>query len=196
MVNPVSERPLTPTGAGGATLGAVGIYLSLGVGLAILAFSAAAFIDQTPADDAESAAGGALSSAIALMPFVAAPILAVVAGVWAGLSTGSGARGALAGAVGSVVGVIVMMVLVAVGLGLGAAVGGAGDANVNVDEGTEANVNDLRATLGTFATVNGLAFLLAHAIIGGIAGAILGAIMPRIFPYGATDVDRRPLRTV
>lgn len=181
-------------GAGRAFGGVLGIFVSLGVGLAILAFLAAYGLAGAEDGTAttEDVGSGILALLVGVLPLFAALPLAVGAGGWAGYSTRSGGQGFLAGFLGSVVGTILMFVLIALGFALGGAAAGITPGDITAETGgldpTFAGV------FGYFATIAGLVYLLVVAIVGGLAGAFIGGMVPK---YGVDveehDVVRRPV---
>lgn len=194
-----NERTRWDIGTGRATGGVIGIFAALGLGLALLAFvSAYALPQETDANDAASAAGAIGSVLTGVLPFVAVPLVALLAGVWAGQATRSGGQGALAGALGTLIGTVLLFVLVGIGFALGAAAAGIDMADLNA-AGDNVNVGvpaGLTNTLQYLATVAGLTYLIANILTSALAAAIIGALLPQARGHVADDRDvaRGPAR--
>ena len=177
-------------GAGRAFGGVVGLFASLGVGLAILAFIAGFGLvgsaDGTA--DAQDAGTGALALLIGALPLLAAPALAVGAGGWSGYSTRSGGQGFVSGFLGAIVGTIVLFALVGIGFALGGAAAGLNGTDLQVTVGMDPGFANL---IAYFASIAGLVYLLVVAVCGGLAGAFIGGMVPR---YGVDVDDREVVR--
>lgn len=180
-------------GPGRAFGGVVGLFASLGVGLAIVAFIAGYGVGgvQDGIADAQDTGSGVLALLIGALPLLAAPALAVGAGGWAGYSTRSGGQGFLSGFLGGIVGTIVLFALVAIGFALGAASAGVTTTDLRFDVGMDPGFESL---LAYFASVGGLVYLLVVAICGGLAGAFIGGMVPKhAVDVEERDVVRRPV---
>lgn len=158
-----------------STLGVLGVYASLGVGLLILAFAAANGLKNVDLNDPNQANVAATAYLVGVLPLVGAPLLAAVGGMWAGTRTRLAGPGALAGALGAVLGVLVLGLLVAMGFSLGAQSAGVDLSKVAWPTGFYLRPG-WRTTLADVGTTAGFLFLVASAIIGGLAGATTGAL--------------------
>lgn len=184
---PVEERgvlPSRPTNWGvsdaldwiRAGLGVLGLFVALGVAVAILAFSAAYALKGVNLAD-PTQAGPALSGAtlVALLPLVAGPVLATMGGFWAGTRTRDGGQGALGGGVGALLGVLALAILSAIGFAIGANAANVNLANVVWPTGLYLRPG-WTTSLGYFGTSAGLLYLVACVLAAGIAGAIAGSL--------------------
>lgn len=178
-------------GAGRAFGGVLGLFASLGVGLAIVAFIAGYGVGgvQDGTANAQDAGSGVLALLVGALPLLAAPCLAVGAGGWAGYSTRSGGQGFLSGFLGAALGTIVLFGLVAVGFALGAAASGVTASDMTFDVGLDPSFAGLA---GYFASIAGLVYLLVVGICAGLAGAFIGAMVPKAAVDVEHDVVRRP----
>src|SRR5688500_16991394 len=79
-----------------SSLGILGLFGSLGLGLLIFAFSAAYGLQDVNLNDPTQANVAAMSYLVGVLPLVVAPILAAVGGLWAGTRTREGGSGFLA----------------------------------------------------------------------------------------------------
>lgn len=180
-------------GAGRATLGGIGLFTSLGIGLMFLGFLAAFGLRGVTTVQADDMVSGVTVLLVGLFPFFAAPILSLLAGAWCGTRTGGGGTGALAGAGSALLGTIVMFLLVAIGFVLGAAAAGVDTAAVQFPENV-AVPPGIASTLGYLASVSGVVYLLANIIIGAVAGSIAGALVHHGGYVQRREVARRPVR--
>jgi hypothetical protein len=173
-----------------SSLGVLGLFASLGVGLLILAFSAAYALKGVNLNDPNQANAAAAAYLVGLLPLVAAPILAAIGGLWAGTRTRDAGDGALAGALGAALGVLLLGLLTALGFSLGASA-----ANVDLSRIAWPAGFWLRpgwqATLADIGTRGGLLYLVASTLVGGLAGAITGALTRR-HAWGAYSPRNAP----
>lgn len=161
-----------------STLGVLGVFASLGVGLLVLAFAAANGLKNVNFNDPDQANLAATAYLVGVLPLVAAPILAAIGGMWAGTRTRHSGSGALAGALGAVLGVIVLGLLVALGFNMGAQSAGVDISRIAWPTGFYLRPG-WRTTLADIGTNAGLLYLITAAIIGGLAGAVTGALTAR-----------------
>lgn len=203
MTSPVPYRTGTlaaaPSPADGvdlkeAVLGNLGLWTALGLSLLILGFAAGIALDT--ADD-----GGAPSNAlagipallVALLPFVAAPVLALGTGAWSGHATRSPRLGAVGGALGGLLGPIILVLLAGLGLAFGA-----GAAGVDLDAARMpynlGNVGDWRDALGYLVSGAGILVLLASVVSGAVAGWVVGAMLEGRWARWRTHGDRPDAR--
>src|SRR5688500_11694320 len=84
-----------------SSLGVLGLFASLGIGLLLLAFWAAYALKDVNLNDPNQANAASAAYLVGLLPLVAAPILAAIGGLWAGTRTRLAGSGALAGALGA-----------------------------------------------------------------------------------------------
>lgn len=157
---------------GRATTGALGLFVSLGVGIALLAFVAAWGLQGLTQVE-----GAALVPifVVATVPLIAAPILSVLAGSWAGTRVKQGGQGALAGAGGAFIGTILMFVIVALGSYLGILAAGVDLAALTFPEGMAVSPQATEM-IGFLASAAGIMYLIANAVVGAVAGSIAGAL--------------------
>lgn len=204
MTAPAAYRPGTlstpPTPYDGvdlkdAVLGNLGMWLALGLSLLVLGFAAGVALDPVdPGDPPHTALYGVPALLVALLPFLASPVLALGTGAWSGHATRSGRLGAIAGATGGLIGPIILVLFAAIGLSLGA---GAADVNLDAAQmpyglGAVGDWNDALAYLLTGA---GLLVLLASAVSGATAGGIVGSLLDgRFRSWFGPRVDRPDTR--
>lgn len=179
-------------------LGTLGIFAILGVVLGVLGFAAAfaldnAAIELNDADGANTADDVAASAAllpailVSLLPFMAAPVLAIGCGAWAGHASRDGTLGAVAGGIGGLLGPILTLLLTGVGFALGA-----GAANLDLSQ--VGNIPGFGLAPGWGNTIPylftgaGLLWLMANTIGGALTGGLLGSILDR---HGAARETRR-----
>lgn len=161
-------------------LGTIGLFTILGVVLGILGFAAAFALDEARDDaaannDAEAAATALPAFLVSVLPFMAAPVLALGLGSWAGHASRDAGIGAMAGAIGSFVGPILMLLLTGVGFALGA-----GAANLDLSSLPSPVVGvgpGWGTTIPYLFTGGGLLWLLANTLAGGLSGGLLGGIL-------------------
>lgn len=178
-------------------LGIVALFAVLGLVLGILGFAAAFALDDlgNVADDGLTAEEAALLGTaalpailVSLLPFMAAPVLALGCGAWAGHAAREARIGALAGAAGGFLGPIVMLLITGIGFALGA-----GAANLNLD----AVVVPYGISPGWANTIPylftgaGLLWLVANTVAGGLSGGVVGALLDRHWGASRTDARRR-----
>lgn len=184
----MDNRPLISTGT--AILGGVGFFAILGLALAIMGFAAAFAVGEAADDGAVENAADAIAGVpallVALLPFMAAPVLALGAGAWAGHATRDWRAGGIAGALAGLLGPIVMLILVGIGFALGA---GAATLNLEAvrmpfDIGFTPGWGD---TLPFLASGGGLLWLLSTLLAGGLTGAMTGMLVER---YTTSRADR------
>jgi hypothetical protein len=177
---------------GRATLGAIGLFAALGVGLAFFAFAAAFGLRNVTDVAPDDFVSGISAVTIALIPFIAAPILSTSVGGWAGTRTKLSGAGAIAGAAGALVGTIVMFLLVALGFWLGGLASGVDYGAINYPQ----NIipPNLANPLGYLASLTGILYLVGNAIIGAVAGSIAGALVHRTHVSERRVATRRPVR--
>lgn len=161
-----------------SSLGVLGLFASLGLGLLVFAFSAAYGLKGVNLNDPNQANVAATSYLVGALPLLAAPILAAVGGLWAGTRTRDAGSGMASGALGSVLGVLLLGLLVALGFGLGASAAGVDLSRIAWPAGFWLQPG-WRATLADVGTRAGLLYLVVSGIIGGLAGAIAGALTRR-----------------
>ena len=161
-----------------SSLGVLGLFASLGVGLLSFAFSAAYGLKDVNLNDPNQANVAATSYLVGALPLVAAPILAAIGGLWAGTRTREGMGGMAAGALGSVLGVLLLGLLVALGFGLGASAASVDLSRIAWPTGFWLHPG-WRATLADVGTRAGLLYLVVCAIVGGLSGVFAGALTQR-----------------
>lgn len=171
-------------------LGILGIFTVLGIVLGILGFAAAFALDNAAvelndgdggntADDAAARASLLPAVLVSLLPFMAAPVLAIGCGAWAGHASRNASMGAIAGGFGAFVGPIVMLLITGVGFALGA-----GATNLNLaalDFVTGVNgwgiAPGWASTIPYLFTGAGLLWLVANTIGGALTGGVVGGIL-------------------
>jgi hypothetical protein len=161
-----------------AGLGVLGLFVALGVAVAILAYSAAYALKGVNLDDPAQAALVGAAGLVALLPLVGAPVLATLGGFWAGTRTRNGGEGALAGAVGTLVGLLALAILTALGYAIGANAASVDLARVHWPAGLYWRPG-WQSTLGYYGTSAGILFLVACILAAAIAAAVAGALYPR-----------------
>lgn len=181
-------------------LGILGIFAALGIVLGILGFAAAFALDNaadrlndgTTANDAGAAAELLPAVLVSMLPFMAAPVLAIGAGAWAGHSSRDATIGSVAGGIGSFLGPILMLLLTGVGFALGAGAAGLDLSNVRVLEGWGISPG-WASTMPYLFTGAGLLWLLANTLGGALTGGVVGALLNRRWAE-RTDYRRRHAR--
>lgn len=168
-------------------LGIVGIFAALGIVLGILGFAAAFALDNAAAelndgdggntaDDAAARASLLPAVLVSMLPFMAAPVLAVGVGAWAGHASRNASIGAITGGVGSFVGPIAMLLLTGVGFALGAGAAGLDLSNISIVDGWGL-APGWASTIPYLFTGAGLLWLFANALGGALTGGIVGGII-------------------
>ena len=173
-----------------AILGILALFAILGLVLGVLGFAAAFALDNAAdaannggtTNEEQAALGAAALPAIlvSLLPFLAAPVLALGCGAWAGHASRSGRIGSLAGAIGGFAGPILTLLITGIGFALGA-----GAANLNLDDvqvpGGFGIAPGWANTIPYLFTGAGLLWLLANALSGGLSGGVVGSLLDRRF---------------
>jgi len=160
-------------------LGILAIFAILGLVLGVLGFAAAFALDRVADPNAESALagpGGISILLVALLPFLAAPVLALGCGAWAGHASRSATIGGLAGAVGGLVGPILTLLLTGTGFALGAGAASLDLGNV-IAPGGLGIAPGWNATFPFLFTGAGLLWLLGNTLAGGLTGGVVGALL-------------------
>lgn len=167
-------------------LGILALFAILGVVLGVLGFAAAFALDRaTEATDGgtaieDAAAGAAALPAIlvGLLPFLAAPVLALGCGAWAGHASRNARIGWVSGAIGGFLGPILTLLILGIGFALGA-----GAANLNIADIDMPGGLGLAPGWGTtipyLFTGAGLLWLVANALSGGLSGGVVGGLLDR-----------------
>lgn len=189
MTSPYPPRPTTlptprtPVDLREAALGNLGLWVALGAALLVLGFAAGIALDQVPdgqndgtPNDVVDALPGIPVLLVALLPFVAAPVLAMGTGAWSGHATRNGRIGAITGALGGLVGPIVLVLLAALGLSFGAGAAGV-DLDLALMPYGLGSVAAWRGALPYLLTGTGLLVLLASLVSGALAGGIVGSLL-------------------
>lgn len=166
-------------------LGILAIFAVLGLVLGMLGFAAAFALDRAAeaANDGGNANDAALLGAgaipvllVSLLPFLAAPVLALGCGAWAGHASRDGRIGAMAGAAGGFLGPILMLLIVGIGFALGA-----GAASLNLDNvalpGGYGLAPGWANTIPYLFTGAGLLWLVANTLAAGLTGGIVGSLL-------------------
>lgn len=170
-------------------LGILALFAILGLVLGVLGFAAAFALDRAAeavdgggatTDDENALLGAAALPAllVSVLPFLAAPVLALGCGAWAGHASRSSRIGALAGAIGGFLGPILTILITGMGFALGA-----GAANLNL--GNVAAPGGFGIAPGWGNTVPylftgaGLLWILANTLAGGLSGGVVGALLDR-----------------
>lgn len=168
-------------------LGILGIFAALGIVLGILGFAAAFALDNaadrlddgTLDNDPPGAAAELLPAIlVAMLPFMAAPVLAIGAGAWAGHSSRDATIGSVAGGIGAFLGPILMLLLTGVGFALGAGAAGLDLSNVRVLDGWGI-APGWANTIPYLFTGAGLLWLLACMLGAALTGGVVGALLNR-----------------
>lgn len=168
-------------------IGTIGMFAILGLVLGILGFAAAfaldgaldATRDGNPAnDDAEAAAAALPAFLVTVLPFLAAPVLALGLGSWAGHASRRAGIGSIAGAIGCFVGPIVMLLIMGVGFALGAGAANLDLSNANIPGGVGVSPG-WAGTMPYLFTGAGLLWLLATTLSGAFAGGLVGGLLER-----------------
>ncbi|HUR68290.1 MAG TPA: hypothetical protein VM370_03520 [Candidatus Thermoplasmatota archaeon] len=180
-------------------MGTIGIFAILGLVLGVLGFAAAFALDNAAEaardgnnngglDGNDIAAGAAAlpSILVGLLPFMAAPVLALGLGSWAGHASRDAGLGASAGAIGGFVGPIVMLLLAGVGFALGAGAANLDLSGVTLPYGVAPGWGN---TIPYLFTGAGLLWLLANTLAGGLSGGLVGGLLQR--RWGADRTSRR-----
>lgn len=168
-------------------MGIVGIFAVLGLVLGILGFAAAFALDNAAAElndgdggntPEDVAARNALLPAVlvSMLPFMAAPVLAVGVGAWAGHASRDATIGSITGGVGSFIGPIVMLLLAGAGFALGAGAAGLDLSDVRIMDGWGIPPG-WASTIPYLFTGAGLLWLLANTIGGALTGGIVGGVL-------------------
>ena len=169
------------------TLGIIGLFAVLGLVLAILGFAAAFGLDQaadrattgTGADAQDAVVAGAATLPallVSLLPFLAAPVLALGCGAWAGHASRSAGVGLAAGAIGGLLGPIVTILLTGIGFALGAGAANLNLADVQVPGGFGL-APGWGSTIPYLFTGAGLLWLLANTLSGALSGGLVGSLL-------------------
>jgi hypothetical protein len=177
-----------------AALGVLGLFVAIGVGVALLAFSSIYALKGVNLSDPAQSGVVAAAALVGLLPLVAGPILSALGGFWAGTRTRAGGQGALGGGLGALVGVLALAILTAIGVAVGAGAAGLDLAHVAWPIGLYVRPG-WTTTLGYFGTAAGLVYLVACILAAGVAGAISGALYtpPRaLAPGRAYRHERMP----
>ncbi|MEA3198626.1 MAG: hypothetical protein QOE90_54 [Thermoplasmata archaeon] len=161
-----------------AGLGVFGLFVALGVAVAILAYSAAFALKSVNLNDPAQAALVGAAGLVALLPLVGAPLLATLGGFWAGTRTRNAGEGALGGALGTLFGLFALAILTAIGYAIGANAAGVDLARVNWPVGLYWRPG-WGSTVGYFGTSAGILFLVACVLASAIAAAVAGALYAR-----------------
>lgn len=155
--------------------GPVALYAALAIPLALISFIAPFAL--VGAGDGEPTTADAARAApvllAGLLPLVAAPILAVMAGLWAAWATRDAGDSAVGGAVGSLVGTVLLFLLAGIGFGLGAALAGADAADL---DGAGVTRLGVAGSLGYILSGAGVLYLLFVTLVGGLAGAAMAVV--------------------
>lgn len=163
-----------------ALLGIIGLFAVLGIVLGVLGFAAAFALDeardQAAVDnDAEAATAALPAFLVSVLPFLAAPVLALGLGSWAGHASRRAGLGSIAGAIGSFLGPILMLLIMGIGFALGA-----GAANLDlsaIGAPPFGLAPGWGSTIPYLFTGAGLLWLIANTLAGGLAGGIVGGIL-------------------
>lgn len=172
-----------------ALLGVLGLFAILGLVLGVLGFAAAFAADRAVElavdnegngirDDVELGLAAVPILIVALVPLLAAPVLALGCGSWAGHASRDARVGAIGGSVGSLVGAVAMVLLAGAGFALGAGAAGLNLADFPMPGGLDFSPA-WESTLGYVFSAGGLLWLLANALSGGLSGGLLGSLADR-----------------
>lgn len=183
----VDDRPRWRIGLREAVVGILGLFVILGIVLAILGFAAAIGLDQAAdeaadndgadADDVVAGFAALPAVLVSLLPFLAAPVLALGCGAWAGHATRSARLGAIAGGIGGFLGPLLTLLLTGMGFALGAGAAGLDLGDVNLPGiGVSPAWAD---TLPYAFSGAGLLWMLANALSGALSGGLVGALLDR-----------------
>lgn len=170
-------------------LGILALFAILGLVLGVLGFAAAFALDRaaeeatdadggTTADDAAAGAAALPAILVSLLPFLAAPVLALGCGAWAGHASRNGRIGAIAGAAGGFLGPILTLLITGIGFALGAGAANLNMADIDVPGGFGL-APGWGTTIPYLFTGAGLLWLLANALSGGLSGGVVGALLDR-----------------
>lgn len=161
-----------------ALLGIVGIFTVLGIVLGVLGFAAAFALDRADdpgLTDVQRAANALPAFLVSVLPFLAAPVLALGLGAWAGHASRNSGIGSIAGAIGCFVGPLVMLLVMGVGFALGA---GAASLNLAAVEAPAFGISPgWGSTIPYVFTGVGLLWLLGNTLAGGLSGGLIGGIL-------------------
>lgn len=168
-------------------LGTLGIFTILGLVLALVAFPAAFALQDAvaelndadggnTADDVAAASGLLPALLVSLLPFMAAPVLAIGCGAWAGHASRDGRIGAIAGGIGGFGGPILTLLLVGIGFALGAGAANLDLSEVRVIQGWSI-APGWGNTIPYLFSGAGLLWLVANTIAGALTGGLLGSLL-------------------
>lgn len=168
-------------------LGILALFAILGLVLGVLGFAAAFALDRaaeqaadggTTAEDVAAGAAALPAILVSLLPFLAAPVLALGCGAWAGHASRDARMGAIAGAVGGFLGPILTLLITGIGFALGAGAASLNLADVEMPGGFGL-APGWGSTIPYLFTGAGLLWLLSNALSGGLSGGVVGALLDR-----------------
>lgn len=163
-------------------LGSIGVFAILGVVLGVLGFAAAFALrdmiplltDANPNNDFLIGANAIPALLVGLLPFMAAPVLALGLGAWTGHASREAGIGASAGAIGGFLGPIMMLLITGIGFALGAGAASLDLSNVRVVWGIAPGWG---TTIPYLFTGAGLLWLVANTLAGGLSGGLVGGLL-------------------
>ena len=164
-----------------AVLGTLGLFAILGLVLGVLAFAAAFALDNavdanSNAANAENAAAALPAFLVSVLPFMAAPVLALGLGSWVGHSSRRAGLGAIGGAIGCFLGPILMLLIMGIGFALGAGAANLDLSNVRAP-GDVGVAPGWASTIPYLFTGAGILWLLATTLAGALSGALVGGLL-------------------
>ena len=175
-----------------AILGILGLFAVLGLVLGVLGFASAFALDEVTnnngANNAEAAAAALPAFLVSVLPFLAAPVLAIGLGSWAGHAARQAGIGSIAGAIGCFLGPILMLLIMGVGFALGAGAANLDLSNVAAPGGVGI-APGWASTIPYLFTGAGLLWLVATTLAGALSGGLVGGLLER--RWGAVSRERR-----